>query len=309
MFHVPLNCPQCSAPLPRVAIWRAVTCGFCGALITRSESLVRRDTFRQALGRAKAALAFQGSTVECAGVAYRIIGDMGISGETGIYLACSTGAHPYLATVKISSDTGAASRFTREAEVLRQLAAGIVSGLALRLLPEVVAHGPVAVGGGRFALVLRHPAGFWGSLADLNLRFPGGIDPRHAVWIWRRMLEMLHLVHGMGWAHGDIRPECALVHPADHGILLIDWASAAQRGDARDRATDISRSARVVMMLLAGAGPSMPSTVPGTLSRLVSDAGGDVAFCEKHGATGLDSLLHDVAHEAFGPPAFVPLVL
>lgn len=309
MPHVPLTCPQCSAPLPRVAIWRAVTCGFCGALITRTESLVRRDTFRQALSRAKAAAAVQGTTVVCAGVAYRIIDDLGGTCETSVYLACSTGAHPYLATVCLSSAVGAASRCTREAEVLRQLADGIASGYGLRLLPEVVAFGPVADGDGRFALVLRHPAGFWGSFAALNQRFPDGIDPRHAVWIWRRMLEVLQLVHGMGWTHGDIRPEHGLVHPADHGVLLIGWASAVNGGGAKGRAEDLSRTARVVMMLLGGDGEAMPAAVPEALSRLVSNAGHDVSFCEKHGATGLDALLRDAAREAFGPPAFVPLVI
>ncbi|MBN8457108.1 MAG: protein kinase family protein [Verrucomicrobia bacterium] len=270
---------------------------------------MRRDTFRQALSRAKAAAVSQGTTIECSGVGYRIIGDLGCTGETSLYLACSTGAHPYLATVCLSSDPGAASRFTREAEVLRQLAAGVVSGLALRLLPDVVAHGPVVDGDGRFALVLRHPAGFWGNLAALNQRFPNGIDPRHAVWIWRRMLEVLHLVHGMGWAHGDIRPEHGLVHPADHGVLLIGWGSAVKGEGAKACAEDLSRSARVVMMLLGGAGPAMPAAVPEPLSRLVSNAGHDVSFCESHGASGLDALLRDAAREAFGPPAFVPLVI
>jgi len=94
-------------------------------------------------------------------------------------------------------------------------------------LPEVVAEGEVEGGShGQRALVLRHPNGYWGSLAALSVCFAQGIDPRHAVWIWRRMLGVLSYIHAVGWAHGDVRPEHALVHPQDHGVRLIGWASA-----------------------------------------------------------------------------------
>lgn len=68
------------------------------------------------------------------------------------------------------------------------------------------------------------------SLHDVVLNFPGGIDPRHFVWIFKRLLMVLSYAHGRNWVHGAVLPTHVLVRPADHGILLVDWAYAVQRG-------------------------------------------------------------------------------
>jgi serine/threonine protein kinase len=312
MSFVAISCPQCSAPLPRVAVWRSVTCGFCGALVTRQDSLVKRDTFRQALARAGGGSAGSGGEIECCGVAYHLIQRLGQGDLSEVHLARSVGTQPYLATIKRSSSPDAAARYQHEARVLRELhdsESGQAAAYASQRLPEVVSCGPVTGGSGGFALVLRHPVGYWGSLAALNARFPDGIDPRHAVWIWRRLLDVLHFIHAQGWAHGDVRPEHALVHPEDHGIRLIAWGNAVKGADLKTRAADLQRSARVAMVLVNGNSTSIPRDVPEPLARILNSAGQDPGFCEKHGARGLDAMLLEAAREAFGPPAFIPLVL
>ena len=50
MPFVTLLCPQCSAPLPRQAHWRMVTCLYCHASVTNSQEVVEymvgaRDDF------------------------------------------------------------------------------------------------------------------------------------------------------------------------------------------------------------------------------------------------------------------------
>ena len=232
MSWVALSCPQCSAPLPRVAIWRAVKCGSCGSLVTRNESIVTRDSFRQALNRARQGVGGAGD-IQCAGARYQLLDLLGTGELSQVYLAKRIAAMPFLATIKLSSSSAAATRYAREAEVLREL------HTLSPLLPQVVAEGPLDGDPSRQALVLPHPNGFWGSLEDLNARFPHGIDPRHAVWIWRRMLDNLGFVHAQGWSHGDVRPEHALVHPEDHRILLISWGSAQKGASETDRAKDL----------------------------------------------------------------------
>lgn len=312
MAWVALTCPQCSAPLPRVALWRSVTCGSCGSLITKTESVVLRDTFRKALARARQVDLGPGQSIECGGQGYRLMQCLGEGVISQVYLAQRIGTLPLLATVKLSSAPTAAASFTREAQVLRELQhslAGAV-GIALpELLPEVVVQGVVDGTAGRHALVLRHANGYWGDLAALNRRFAQGIDPRHAVWIWRRMLAILGLVHSRGWSHGDVRPEHALVHPRDHGIRLIGWASAQKDAGAKAQATDLQRSARVILVLLNGIreADEVHSQVPVELARLVDQASQDAGFCRSHGAQGLDALWRAAASAAFGPPSFVPL--
>lgn len=312
MAWVALNCPQCSAPLPRLALWRSVKCGSCGSLITKTESVVTRDSFRQALNRAHQDSAGLDGIL-CGGGRYRLLGTLGIGEISKVYLAQRIGSAPLLATIKLSSAPAAAARYAREAEVLRELqvlGGGAAGAYFSRLLPQVVAQGAVEGNSDKLGLVLRHPSGFWGSLASLNERFETGLDPRHSIWIWRRMLEVLNFIHSHGWSHGDVRPEHALLHPQDHGVRLIDWASAKRSG-ASDKAADLLRSARVVQVLLLGANDSttLPSGVPPGLAELVARASMDADFCRSQGAEGLDALLRAEANAAFGPPTFVPLTI
>ena len=313
MAWTAISCPQCSAPLPRVAIWRAVKCASCGSLITRTESIVARDSFRQALKRAR--LDSVGlDNVQCGGARYHLMQKLGAGEISQVHLACRVGALPLLATIKLSTAPSAATTYAREAQVsrlLQDLDGDGVGSYFSRLLPEAIAQGVVDENSGKHALVLRHPCGFWGSLAALQERFATGIDPRHAVWIWRRMLEVLNFVHRRGWSHGDLRPEHALVHPQDHGVRLIGWTSAKKDATANDQVADLMRSARVVQVLLCGASNSgeLPGSVPTGLAQLVTRASEDESFCRSHGAEGLDGLLRAEAKMAFGPPTFVPLLV
>lgn len=314
MAWVAVACPQCSAPLPRVAIWRAVKCPSCGALINKTESMVLRDSFRQALLRSRQDQGGAGADLQCGGESYHVIQTLGSGEVSQVYLARRIGGQPFLATIKVSTAAASAAHYAREAEVLRELQAsqsGAASIYAAQRLPEVIAQGPVAGAALKQALVLRHPIGYWGSLAALNQHFSQGIDPRHAVWIWRRLLDVLHFLHAQGWSHGDVRPEHALVHVQDHGIRLIGWASAQKDAGEKAQATDLLRSARVVRVLLCGTGGSgaIPQGVPTGLTELLMSASEDEAFCRTHGAQGLDALLRTVAREAFGAPSFLPLII
>jgi serine/threonine protein kinase len=305
-------CPQCGAPLPRVALWRSVKCGSCGALINKTESVVTRDSFRQALNRARQdAVGLDG--VECGGARYQLLRRLGAGAISQVHLAQRISSLPLLVTIKLSSAPAAAAHYAREAQVSHELQLLDRDGTGAyfsQLLPELIAQGAVEGHHGKHAIVLRHPSGFWGSLAALNEHFASGLDPRHAVWIWRRMLEVLGFVHSHGWSHGDIRPEHALVHPQDHGVRLIGWASARNGAGQNDKASDLCRSARVVKVLLSGASNgSLPGSVPAVLAQLVTKAATDEGFCRSQGAAGLDTLLQAEAKAAFGPPKFVPLTI
>ena len=311
MTWIALTCPQCGSQLPRVALWRSVKCGSCGAQITKSgESLVMRDSFRKALIRASQDSAGLASVV-CGGASYQLVQVLGAGEISQVQLARRVGSQPLLATLKLSSDSRAETLYAQEAEVSRALQLLDRDGAGAyfsRLLPEVLAQGPVAGNHGSQALVLRHPTGSWGSLAALNERFASGLDPRHAVWIWRRMLEILNFIHSHGWCHGDVRPEHALVNPSGHGVRLIGWTSARKGAGAEDQVADLGRSARVVQVLLCGAdGGSLPNSVPDGLAQLVTSAAADEGFCRTQGAGGLDARLRAEAKAAFGPPAYVPL--
>lgn len=269
-----------------------------------------RDSFRQALGRSRAQST--DGDIQCGGESYHLVQSLGHGEISDVYLARRCGPHPLLATVKISSSPAAHELYSREAKILRELHESLSGADAANLsvsLPVVIRQGAVERDGGRQALILHHPNGYWGSLAALHRRFPQGIDPRHAVWIWRRILNILHAVHSQGWSHGDVCPEHALVHPADHGVRLISWASATKGASVQQKAADLKRAALVVRVLLCGASDAMPATAPQGLADLLRNTWDDVGFCLKYGAHGLDELLQSEARKAFGPPSFVPLIL
>jgi len=254
-----------------------------------------------------------GRQVVCGGDRYALLELLGRGSASEVHLARRLGPLPLLVTLKLSLHTAAADSLVREAENLRQLHAmdGPAALYAAQRLPEVIACVPVDDGSGRRALVLRNPSGFWGSLAALSGRFPQGIDPRHAVWIWRRLLDGLHFLHVQGWIHGSVRPEHALVHPQDHGVCLIGWTEARRNAAPHAQAADLMGAARVVQVLLVGStdGRGFPGHVPAVLGSLVTRAAQEEAFCIEQGASGLDAMVLSAAREAFGAPAFVPLVL
>ncbi|MFM9927969.1 protein kinase family protein [Variovorax sp. H27-G14] len=309
-----LSCPQCSAPLPRAARWRTVNCSYCGATIVRGTETVERESFRAALRRANADVP-GGRILAWRGARYRVLAPLATGEHSEVLLAERLGALPERVTLKLARDSAAHSVLLREAAVLQALQELSVSGAAYftRRLPQPLGTG-MAEGlgdGARQALVLRYPTGFWGSLQDVQQASPGGIDPRHAVWLWRRMLEVLAFVHGAGWTHRNLSPAHALVHPRDHGVLLIGWSRAQHAtGSAHAAAVvrDLMQSAWTVRAVLHGdsAGdPGVGAHTPAPLAALLRQCSEDAAACARLGAQGIEQALSVASREAFGPSKFV----
>ncbi len=240
---------------------------------------------------------------------------LGRGEHSDVLLAERVGAQAERVTIKLSRSAADAGALECEAAALDALQTLDVPGAAYftQRLPQPIGLGLAELDGGplRTALALRHPPGFWGSLADVIAQQRAGIDPRHAVWIWRRMLEVLSFVHDAGWTHGDIAPEHALVHPRDHGVLLIGWCRARQATGA-DHATaaasDLARSAWTVRALLHGnaAGePEYGSHTPAPFAALLRRCcdGGDALV--RQGAGEIHKKLTAAARESFGAPQFV----
>ncbi|MDH6593383.1 hypothetical protein M2165_003272 [Variovorax sp. TBS-050B] len=312
-----LDCPQCAAPLPRAARWRTVNCSYCGATITRGEETVERESFRAALRRANAQNGDAARMLHWRGARYRVLAPLAAGEHSEVLLAERLGALPERVTIKLAREAADDAVLRREAAVLDALQALSLPGSAYftRRLPQPVGAG-LAEGladGARQALVLRHPPGFWGSLHDVRQAHPHGIDPRHAVWLWRRMLEVLAFVHDAGWSHGALAPPHALVHPRDHGVLIVGWSRARQAAGAAQAAAaarDLAQSAWTVRAVLHGGEPGeqpgLGAHTPAPLAALLRQCSEDVAACERLGARGIEQALSAASREAFGAPRFVP---
>jgi hypothetical protein len=83
-------------------------------------------------------------------------------------------------------------------------------------------HQDPATGVRRRANVISRLTGFV-TLAQVKAAYPAGLDPRDVAWMWRRLLVAIGFAHRAGLIHAAVLPEHVLIHPADHGLVLVDW--------------------------------------------------------------------------------------
>ncbi len=81
----------------------------------------------------------------------------------------------------------------------------------------------------RTATIVARQRGFV-PLAEVHAAYPAGLDPRDVAWMWRRLLAGLGWAHRAGLVHGAVLPEHVLIHPGEHGLVLVDWCYAVPAG-------------------------------------------------------------------------------
>jgi len=126
--------------------------------------------------------------------------------------------------VKIARDPAVNDLLEREAIALRQLPKD-GDGRFLPYVPQLLEsfrHRDEASGVIRHANAIERLDGFR-PLTDVRAAYPDGVDPRDVAWMWRRLLVALGFAHGAGVLHGAVLPEHVLIHPGDHGLVLVDW--------------------------------------------------------------------------------------
>lgn len=126
--------------------------------------------------------------------------------------------------LKLARDPADNDLMRREATALTHLAAGVDSRLRAffpRLVQARRQRDPRS-GVERQASVLGRLDGFR-TLAEVRVAFPDGVDPRDAAWMWRRLLVAIGTAHRAGLIHGAVLPEHVMIHPAEHGLVLVDW--------------------------------------------------------------------------------------
>ncbi len=64
------------------------------------------------------------------------------------------------------------------------------------------------------------------SLEEIHARYPCGVDPKDAAWLWRKLLIALGFVHARGVIHGAVLPPYIVIEPDQHGLILNNWVYA-----------------------------------------------------------------------------------
>jgi len=324
-----LSCPSCGAPLPPNAKRAVVTCEFCKATVSWEQPLVRAAEYRQALADLDREHASE-PRVTVAGLPYRVLGRLGHGESSDVLFAERARRVTERVVLKATRVHDDADLLDNAWRVLQALRASHVQGTAhfSQLVPVPVARG-VASGldfGGRELFVHRFMSGFVHTLADVRRAYPSGVEARHAVWLWRRMLETLDWVHRAGFVHGALLPQHVLVHARDHGVMLVGFSCAGQPGTrlralCSDRAAlypkpngtltlstalDLSMVARNVLFALGSDdGHTIPASFPKPLAELLQRTLDARDFDVS--AMALADQVASAARAAFGAPRFVVL--
>ncbi len=324
-----LRCPNCAAPIPAGARGEVV-CAYCNHVLTNvpGAGSPRWSGPEGGPDDGRPRVHVEGRT-------YALLGRVARGDGSDVFLARRDARLTELVLLKVLRATSDADLLAREWRVLEALEDSDAQGADYfqRLLPQRVAHGRLTGEGvePRPASVFRWRSGFVHTLDDVRRAHPSGVDPRAAVWMWKRLLESLGWVHRAGYAHGAVIPAHVLVHARDHGVVLVGWSSAvryeklpATSASARayypvgawerreaGATTDLVMAARAIAHALGG-DPStgaVPSSVPAPLAELV---GAYATLSEGAPADDAWEMIERVSRagrEAFGPPRFVPFTM
>lgn len=172
--------------------------------------------------------------------------------------------------------------------------------------------------------VLRRLSGFH-TLAEVRAAHPDGLDPRDAAWMWRRLLVALGWAHRAGVIHGAVLPEHVLIHPAEHGLVIVDWCYSVTADPAGTVPALVERYRDWYPPEVTGRRPATPATDIHLASRCVAHLMGDraprplrsfIRGCtlpaearRPHDAWRLLAELDEVLERGFGPRRFRPFAM
>jgi serine/threonine protein kinase len=80
--------------------------------------------------------------------------------------------------------------------------------------------------GSRMGLVMRKFDGHTLNEIMAMPMYKAGIDRKHVVWMFNRLLSVVGYAHSCGIIHGNIEPTHVMIRPDDHNLCLIDWSTA-----------------------------------------------------------------------------------
>jgi len=323
-----LECPRCGAALPRRAALVRLTCEYCKSEVVFDRRLVKASEYRRLLD---SYVSREPADVMVAGFRLRLHGRVAIGHSSDVFLAARSTRLTERLVLKVLRSPSDLALLQNEQAVLAKLEASAQRGAAYftTLLPQRAFAGLLEGPGfpRQFAAAFRQPPGLAHTLEQLRQQFPSGVDPRHAIWIWRRALELLDWLHRSGVVHGALLPAHLLLDAREHSVGLVGFSCAGPPGTplavmdphragfyvgvatpkrTLSAATDLAMLARCIIHALGGEPTRVPGHVPAPLARLlVEQAAGSAGL----GPLELSRQVSQTARECFGSPRFVKLDL
>ena len=324
-----LECPRCGAPLPKRAALVKVVCEYCRSEVVLDRYVVKASEYHGAL--VDYLSVDDARKFEVGGVSYRLRGQLAVGHSSDVWLAERATRLSERVVIKMLRAAEDRALLQHEQNIVRDLERSTERGCDYfaTLLPQRVAFGQGSRKGDAPTLsaVFREPIGFAHTLLDVQQAFPSGCDPRHLVWIWRRILELLSWVHRSGKVHAAVLPAHVLLNARDHAARLVGWACAAPAGASLSMAaatdldvypelelagaplsprTDLAMTARGLLKIFGQRVDTAPAHFPPSLAALLEREASGAGEID---AWRLSEQVSAVARESFGPPKFVALNL
>lgn len=310
-----LFCDGCGAPLDAPWAELVVICAHCGAHNLPGQPHAPVPPRVPADGRPR---------LNLGGRTYVVEGRMALGESTTVYRGRWVVRLGELVVIKILTATRDADLLRREWRTLKALAASDADGADhfTTRLPAPVAHGLIDSDRPRAASVFAWKSGFVHTLEAVGQQHPEGVSGPVGVWILKRLLELLGFVHRAGFVHGAVVPDHVLIHPRDHGAVLVGWTVATPW--AEGRTARLPATSRRWSALYEGAREATPALDVAMACRCVRAIAGPThrdlprhAAIEAVWAQGISGRIDDAwalrdalveaSAEAFGPPAYHPL--
>lgn len=261
------------------------------------------------------------------GRVYLVLGKLAEGDSSDVYFGRWVRRLGEQVTIKVLRCSADRDLLMRESSILYRLRNSPAAGTPhfSGLIPEPIATGPTRIGDSeRQISVFRWRSGFIHSAEEVKTVYPDGIDPRVSVWVFKRLLEILHWTHQSRVVHGAVLPPHILIHPRDHGAMLVGWGTAITNSSTSGSplpavsrvwkgwyanpesfglADDVAFAARSVLWLSGATSLRPGGTFPLGLAEIMEDA----LQRRYDDAWQLRDVLTARALETLGPPKYSPL--
>lgn len=230
-----LRCPNCRAPLtPPGRFASSMTCGHCDAHVKLVEEFVATAPYLEAMANWNAPPSGR-STVSFAGTHWFLGERIAQGAHADVYVAARARQPTQLAVLHLARDPRGDEALGRAVSTLRQLRGPRRANQTLlaertpTLLFDGRVSGHAAEGRLATASVWRH--GFRFTLKDVRERLGRTLNPHQAIWLFRRLCEVLGAIHVAGLAHGAVIPEHVLIEDGEHGARLLGFGTSGAIGE------------------------------------------------------------------------------
>lgn len=171
----------------------------------------------------------QGRTIAVDGITYRIGQKFSVGEHSSLYEASfSIDGGTAKAVIRLANAVADNPFLNNEIRILDRLRRKVADKELgyWRYLPYILGKFNA---GDRVGIVYRWFEGVTATEIRMNRLHKNGLDQRHMIWIFDRMINLLGYAHNRGVIHGRIEPDRLRIRSSNHNVMLTGWSQAVYK--------------------------------------------------------------------------------